>query len=86
MKNIINIVGIVLLIVLTSTVNQTIVSLSPTVPDKMIIKSFKIYDSNSSDVEIYIKEKVKLHWILKSVTAGPVIGTSSTWLVVLEKY
>jgi hypothetical protein len=86
MKNVINIVGIILLVVLTSTVNQDIMAIKPAIPKEMIVKSFQS-EINSEPIALYIREKVKVGWLLKSIS-GTNVSTNgkSTWIVVLEKY
>jgi hypothetical protein len=85
MKNITNIILGFLMVVLISATTVNIMTVKPAKPRYTQVKCFTL-EYNAENVANYIETKINRGWILKDVEAANDSQSSSTWIVVVEKY
>lgn len=85
MKNSINIILGILLVVLISATTADIVSVKPVKPSYTRVKYFT-QESDASEVSFYVETQISNGWILKELEGTNDSEEYSSWIVVLEKY
>jgi hypothetical protein len=75
----------IFLIILTSATTVSVMTVKSATPKYFIVESFKA-ETNSGNVALFINDKMRQGWILKSVEGANWSTNQSTWIVVLEKY
>jgi|GEM_PF-6713387 len=74
------------LVVMTLAFNsQELLTVKPATPKSVLVKPF-VLQQDSEEVAEYVKSKIKLGYIVKTVGASNDGELRSTWVVVMEKY
>lgn len=85
MKQLMNVILGLLLVMLISATTVKIMTVKPAKPRYTQIKYF-CNEYNAENIAYYIEIKIAKGWILKEVEAANDSQSLSTWIVVMEKY